>query len=169
MDLLFSSLSIKRLSYLILVAITAFFVKSMTANPQAYWLIWSAFLLSLVTTGDSFKRRLNTIIITGLASGFVAFAAGYLNIVPLLLAFYLFIVTAVCVYVGQRKPDYFLQACMINLFAILSASSDVSFAANSDRLDFICLGVAIAALLQMLFYPYFIRNELQLHSLNLKA
>jgi hypothetical protein len=160
MDLLFSSLSIKRALYVILVALTVYLVKWSFPHLQADWLIWSAFLLSLILTGDSFKRRLSAIIITGLLAGFASFIAASLGSSPFFLALYLFIVTMICVVVGQRYPAIFLQTCIINLFVMLTSSMD-TLASNLDHFELICIGVLITVLLQFVFYPYFIRNELK--------
>lgn len=159
MDLLFSSLSLKRLTYLILVAITTYGLMFFTGYQEAYWLIWSAFILSLITSGDSFKRRIQTIVITGLTAGFIAFFAASLES-PLLLALLLFLITSICIGIGNRHPELFFQALIINLFAILSACLNPQ-TYNLDRFEFICMGVMIAACLQIVFYPYFIRNELK--------
>jgi hypothetical protein len=161
MDLLFSTLSIKRLAYLILVALAVYWIKSSSSNPEVCWLVWTAFLLSWVTAGDSFKRRLNMIVITGLITGFVSFLVGSLVASPLLLTLILFFITFICVSIGELHPKYFMQTCIVIVFAILSGHFSIPVSENSDRFIFICLGVAIAAVLQMVFYPYFIRNELQ--------
>ncbi len=160
MDLLFSSLSIKRFIYVILVAILACIGMVYAHHHEAYWLVWSAFIMSLITTGDSFKRRVTTILITGFAAAFVAWLASIIQS-PLLLALYLFVITIICVSLAYRRPVTFFQAFIINLFAILSACLHVPFGSELARFIFICGGVMIAALLQMVFYPYFIRNELQ--------
>lgn len=161
MDLLLSPASIKRLAYLFLVALIAFLAKSRMNSPEAYWIIFSAFFLSLVTTGDSFKRRVGIILITGFAAAFAAFLAADFMAIPLLLALYYFAVTVLCVYYGQQKPAWYMQACLINIFVILAGSGAVMLSLNLDRFMFICMGVLIAAGLQMIFYPYFIRNEIQ--------
>lgn len=160
MDLNFSSLPLKRLSYLILVALAAYFLQSKLHSPQTYWLIWTAFLLSLITTGDSFKRRITTIIITGLAAAFVSFVADSLTSLFPLLAIYLFIVTVICVLVSQLYPEYLLQSFIVNVFAILSSGS-ISLSLNTDKFMLIIMGISLIVLLQIIFYPYFIRNELK--------
>lgn len=160
MDLLFSSLSIKRLSYLILVAFSVYFIQTRINNVEANWLIWAAFLLSLITTGDSFKRRFNIIIITGLLAGFAAFLVGSLTISPLLVTLVLFLITLVGVSAGETYPAYFMQMSIVIMFAILSGHFSNSHSENLTRFVFIVTGVAIAAVLQIIFYPYFIRNEL---------
>lgn len=161
MDLLFSSLSLKRLLYLILVAGITFWASTFFHGyREVYWLIWSAFILSLITTGDSFKRRINVIVITGLCAAFVAYFAAALAS-PLLMAIYLLFVTATCVSIGQRFPLTSFQIYIIGIFAILSACLDTSIIGDLQRFEFICLGTAIAGLLQIVFYPYFVRNELK--------
>ena len=112
MDLLFSSLSVKRLSYLILVAFTVYWVKSGSSNPEVYWLIWTAFLLSMITTGDSFKRRLNMIVITGLAAGFVSFFIGSLSASPLLVTLILSDNCHLC-FNRRAAPAYFMQSFIV--------------------------------------------------------
>lgn len=161
MGLLSSPLLIKRISYLILVAFTANVVVLYVNSSQAYWLLWTALLLSLITTGDSFKRRLIMIVITGFASAFMSFAAGCLVSLPILLALFLFIITAVCIVISQRYPEYFLQALIVNLFVIISGGVEMPLVAYAEIFILMSIGIAIAALLQIIFYPYFIRNELQ--------
>jgi uncharacterized membrane protein YgaE (UPF0421/DUF939 family) len=155
-----SSLSIKRLSYLILVALAVYLIKPHFYSSQSYWLIWSALILSLITSGDSFKRRITMIVITGLTAAFACFIAGCLTPITILLGIYLFIITLVCAVASQLYPRYFFPTFIINLFVILSSTS-VSFAENTERFVFISIGVVIAAVLQIIFYPYFIRNERQ--------
>lgn len=161
MDLHFSSLSVKRLIYLTLVALAVYLIKPHLCSSQDYWLVWAAFLLSLITSGDSFKRRITMIIITGFTAAFVSFIAGCLAPILIFTALYLFIVTLVCVIVSQLYSQYFLPAFIINLFAILSGAASISLAENAERFVLISIGIAIAALLQIIFYPYFVRNELQ--------
>lgn len=161
MGWLSSPLSIKRISYLILVACVANFVILYIKSSQAYWLLWTALLLSLITTGDSFKRRLIMIVITGFAAAFMSFAAGCLASIPILIALFLFVTTAACLVISQRYPEYFLQAFIINLFVIISGSAAMPLTAYAEIFILMSIGIVIAAILQILFYPYFIRNELQ--------
>lgn len=101
------------------------------------------------------------IVITGLAAGFASFLVGSLVASPLLLTLILFFNTLICVAIGELYPIYFMQTCIVIVFAILSGHFSISAYENLDRFIFICMGVAIAAVLQMVFYPYFIRNELR--------
>jgi len=153
MDLLFSILSIKRLCYLILVALAVFWVKSATHHVEVSWFIWSAFLLSLITTGDSFKDRLSNIIITGLLAAFISFFIGSLTGTPLLQTLILFLLTLISVSIAEAYPVYFLQMSIVIIIAILSG--------HASPFIFICVGTAIAASLQIVFYPYYMRNEWQ--------
>lgn len=163
MDLHFSSL--KRLSYLILVALVVYLIQPHICSSQSYWLIWSALFLSLITNGDSFKRRITMIVITGLTAAFASFIAGCLAPIVILAGIYLFIITLISAVVSQRYPRYFLQALIINLFVILASSALVSLSENTERFVLISMGVGVAALLQIIFYPYFVRNELQAYVL----
>jgi hypothetical protein len=160
MDLLFSPLSIKRIAYLALVVLTVYAVILILHPPQACWLIWPAFLLSLVLVGDSFRRRLTAILITGAAIALASFAAADLSSDPFFLSFYLLFATIICVAAGQIFPAIFTEACLVNLFVILAGSIN-TLPSKPGYLELICIGIAIAGLLQIVFYPYFIRNELK--------
>lgn len=160
MDLLFSSLSIKRLGYLILVALSVYAITYVCTNREAYWLVWSAFLLSLITTGNSFGRRVSIILITGLLAAFLSFMVGNLVDQPLFLTIILFLIFLFSVSFGVRRPAYFFEVSIILSFVILSGYKSYSLMTNLDKFGFICGGMLIAAGLQIVFYPYFVRNEL---------
>src|SRR5438045_90187 len=101
MDLLFSSLSLKRFSYLAFVAFVVYLIQADSNHSEIYWLISSAFLLSLITTGDSFKRRLTAIVITGLSAGFITVFVGSLTSSPMLVTLILFLITIFCVAISE--------------------------------------------------------------------
>ncbi|WP_172622830.1 aromatic acid exporter family protein [Aquicella siphonis] len=160
MDSIFTS-TIRRFIYLVLVAFAACVLWRLFCHQEGYWLVWAVLLCSLVTQGDSFRQRLINIIITGLAAAFVVFGAGCIRDLPLLPGLYILIVTAVCVYISQQHAEYFLQAFIVNLFAVLASAMPASFADNAARLFFISAGMAVALVFQIIFYPYFIRDELR--------
>jgi uncharacterized membrane protein YccC len=153
--------NLKRLLYLALVATTAFLINDGLANNQGYWLIWAALIFSLITSGDTFKRRMTMIVITGMIAAFAAFIAGTINSILSIITIYLFILTFGSVFVSQRYPQYFFQAFIIILFVILASGMPVTLVENGERFVLIISGGIIAAFFQILFYPYFIRNELR--------
>lgn len=155
--------NLKRLLYLALVATTAFLIKDGLDNTQGYWLIWAALIFSFITTGDTFKRRITMIVITGAITAFTAFIAGTFHSILPLLAIYFFILTFASVFVSQTYPQYFFQAFIVIIFAILSSGIPTTLAENGERFVLIMSGSMIAAFFQILFYPYFIRNELRTH------
>lgn len=161
MDVLCTPALIKRLVYLSLVIGITCLVEWYVANPQGFWLIGIALTLSLETKGNSFKRRLLTMVIAGLVVVAAVFVAGYLAGSFFLAASYLFVVTMTSVFVSQRYPSFFLVAFIINMFTILSIHIPVSPVENMNRLMLMILGVTIVSIFQFLFYPYFIRNELR--------
>lgn len=162
MDLQLTSSSIKRLIYLSFVISSAFFIQSyFHDHTQIYWLVWAALIFSLITLGDTFKRRIEIITTTSLIASLSVFLAGNLAWYLPLSAMYLFLVTITCVYVSQAHPKYFFPAFIINIFTIVSAGMAASLAESLDRLVWMNVGLLIALIYQMLFYPYFIQNEIR--------
>jgi hypothetical protein len=155
----FAAPSIKRLIYLILVTVAAFAVQFKFNHAQDYWLIWSALIISLLTTGEAFKSRIGIMLLTGVAAGLSAVIAASLTSLFPVLAIYLFIITTGCMLLSQRYPHYFLTAFIINLFAIVSAGLPATMPDSGYRFIFILMGAAIALIFQVLFYFHFVINE----------
>ncbi len=155
----FAAPSNKRLIYLILVTVAAFAVQFKFDHAQNYWLIWSALIISLLTSGETFKTRILIMLLTGVAAGLSAFfAASLISLFPVL-AIYLFIVTTGCMLLSQCNPHYFLMAFIINLFALISAGLPATMPDSVDRFIFILMGTAIALIFQVVFYFHFVINE----------
>src|SRR5690606_16195115 len=87
-----------------------------------------------------------TVLLTGGAASFT-----------LLLAVYLSVITGIGMYLVQRYPNYFFPVFLIMLFAVVSVSN----LPTATSAQFILIGTLIAGLPQILFWPYFVRNELQ--------
>ena len=154
----FAAPAVKRLIYLILVTCVAFAVQFELNHAQGYWLIWSALIISLLTTGETFKSRIGIMLLTGVAAGFSALIAVCLTSLFPALAIYLFIITTGCMLLSQRYPHYFLMAFIINLFALVSAGLPATMLDSGYRFIFILTGVAIALIFQLLFYFHFVIN-----------
>lgn len=160
MDFIFT-LSIKRLLYLVLVTASACLLWQWFCHSESYWLVWAALLLCLVTQGDSFRQRVINISVTGIIAAFAAFIAGWAGQLPIVPGLYILLVTAVCVFVSHKKTDYFLQAFIINLFVVLGSAIPAVLPDNAARFFFICAGMMVSLIYQIIFYPYFVRNEIK--------
>ncbi|MCW5583121.1 MAG: hypothetical protein KIT56_04415 [Gammaproteobacteria bacterium] len=101
------------------------------------------------------------VLATGMTAAGVAFVAGCLAGLLPSIVLYLFITSILCVLVAQYYPECFFSAFIVNVFAILSGTMQESLAGNMDRLVLIIIGVMVAAVFQVLFYPHFVRNELR--------
>jgi|GEM_PF-1278087 uncharacterized membrane protein YgaE (UPF0421/DUF939 family) len=161
MGFIIAPLVIKRLLYLILITSSAFIIQDYLGSSQKYWLVWSACILGLITHGDSFKRRITVILVAGLIAAFSAFLSACLAFYPFILAVFLFMLTISCVAVSLRYSEYFFVAFVINLFAIMSGELPAPVLIIANRFLIITFGMGIALFFQVLFYPYFVRNELQ--------
>jgi hypothetical protein len=160
-DLAFIPSSINHLVYLILVTCTAFIVYHLFNDQESYWLIWSALTFSLLSVGDTFKSRIITLLLTGIAASISAFLATCFVFQPPLLALYLFIITLICMGLSQRYSHYFFPLFIINLFAILASSQVITFSEAGTRLLFTLTGLLIALVFQLIFYFRFAQNESQ--------
>lgn len=162
MDFQLTSSSIKRLLYLAFVISSAFYIKSyFHYSPQIYWLVWTALIFSLITVGDTFKRRIEIITAAGLIASFSVFIASNLSWYLPLSAAYLSLITLSCVYMSQAYPKFFFPIFIINIFTILSAGMAISLVESVDRVMWMNVGLLIALFYQLLFYPYFIQNEIR--------
>lgn len=158
---LLSSLSLKRLLYLILVTLTAFALSHSMSGSQRYWLVWSALFFSQITLGNSFKKRIFVIVLTGVLTAIVVFIAGSLTSQLLLLTLFLSLVTFLGVLLGLLLPEIFFLTFIINLFALAAGGIPPGLNENSQRFFYILGGTAIAVVWQILFWFHFFRNEIQ--------
>ena len=154
-------LSIRRLFYLLLVTCAAFAAHACSCNPQSYWLVLSALILSLITIGDTFSRRVFAITLTGVACTLSVLISGIISGVPIIQAVFLALLTVGCVYVGQYFSRYFLLFLTINLFALVSGTMPASLPQVTDRMMFVFCGMVIAIFFQIVFLPGFLRHELR--------
>lgn len=151
--------SIKNFIYLLLVTGCAFIAWHFLHFSERYWLIWSALILSLIASPAAFKARIKMIVLTGAASAAAAFLAGYFASYFSLFAVYLFLITLICMWLGQLFPHFLFCVFIINLFAILSGGLAVSFSEAVARFIFILIGMLIPLALQIVFYLRFLQNE----------
>lgn len=159
MDLQLSSALIKRSIYLIIVTSAVFVTQHYCHFSQPFWLIVPAFTLALITSGNTFLSRFTLILLTGLSALILALLAAWLGFSVLLLSLFLCLVTVICTYLGQCYPAYFFPAFLVNLFAILANAMDTPHAQGIGLP--MLVGLMIALLPQLLFWPYYQRDELQ--------
>ena len=158
------NLALKRLFYLFIVAIVAFFLTTYIKNPQSYWIILSALSASFITAGHTCWQRIFIILVSGfIAAVYVFFAAAIATIhPPFVLAIYLAIIVMINLLISQRYPTYFIALFIINIIVILSGI--LSLRINGDLMNaisisyFIFLGFFIAAFFQLIFYRHFFQN-----------
>lgn len=154
-----SAASIKRLIYLFLVTVTAFIIQIHLDNSQSHWLVWSALLLSLITTGNTFWQRISIIALAGIVLCLIVFISGMVSALIIVFSLYLFVLTCALVYAGQAHSKYFYIFFIINLFAILSISYLSISQENIARSEYVLFGAAIVMCFQFIFLPYFKRDE----------
>lgn len=159
MDLLFTTTSIKRLIYYIFVTAAAFLVPHYISDSQVYWLIWSALILSLITTGETFLRRLMIIILTGVMAAFMVWMTASLVHHIYLLAVSLFIITAAGAIIIQRWPQYYISVTAVIILSVLSAGLPAPMTDHFHRAVLVMMGLGIAVLFQLAFLPFYFRNQ----------
>ena len=163
MDLFFFAESINRIVYLLIVgclAILLYFY--FEPCSERYWLVWSAFGLSLLTAGKTFSSRVTRLVLTGLLAMIAVFMSGVFASNVLMLGIYLFFVTAISIYITHLYPRLFLITFIISLFAILSAMHQSLMLLDlKDDDAYILAGILIALLPQIIYWPYYTRNELR--------
>jgi len=98
---------------------------------------------------------------TGMAASLSVFLAGNFAWYFPLSVLYLSLVTLICVYVSQAHPKYFFPAFIINVFTIISAGMAASLIESINRMAWMDVGLLLALFYQILFYPYFIQNEIR--------
>lgn len=151
--------STKTLVYVLLVISAAFIIYLITATPQSFWVIWSAFLFCLISLGQTFSRRVGLIALTAIAASFAAFIAGICAYSIIALALYLFLLTGVSILFVETYPEYSLLAFIVPIFGILGGNISSSFAAHLMKLLFILSGGAIVIMAQLIFFYKFRVNE----------
>lgn len=159
MDLLFTSLSIKRLVCLLALTSIAVLIYAYQANPQALWLPLTALLFSLINAGETFPRRLKLTAVTGLAAVAAVFLAGCAASFTTLLAVCLLITTILAMAAAYHNSSYFLPAVIVNLLAILSGGFPPGLAENLHRCLFTVYGILLALSFQLVFLPFYFRSE----------
>lgn len=155
-------MNVKRtLIYLVLIYISSFLIYFVTNSTQSFWIIWSAFIFSLISLGETFSRRLSIIAIAALAAGFAAFISGLCAHSIWLLALYLFALTGLCIWFVEQYPTYSLLAFIVPVFAIIGGNPGATFSHHISKLGFILLGGLIVIAAQLLFARKFKLTEIQ--------
>lgn len=142
-----------------LVASTAIAVEVMLAGSQSYWIVWSALTLSLIIIGNTFLKRIGAVVGLGVL---LAIAAVITNIGAMFMPVFLVVVaiiTLACVWLSQRKSEYFYPFVILNLFAVMSGMLPVSIPGSMDRALCILVGTSIASVCQLIFLPGFAKSE----------
>lgn len=137
---------------IILTGLSLFFSLSLYyfyPSSQAYWLIWSAIVFSLVRPQPTLSHHLFMLFIGGVVSAAIAFLATMAAVNIGLLAFFLFIVTVSCVSAALYFPSIFLLCFLTNLFANVSGGISVPISLALSRSGFILLGMIIVILLNI--------------------
>jgi uncharacterized membrane protein YccC len=162
MDLLFITLSIKRMLYLLLIAGTVLFFVQYKGENQAYYsLVIAAFMFALIPLRGTFYRSIRTLFLTGLCAALLSLLAGFASHLSWLLTAYLFVVTISIGLLSQRYPDEGLPLFVVNLLVLFASRPALTFDENVSSALFILLASGIAIVLHMVSWPYFARSKWQ--------
>lgn len=151
----------KTILYLFTVFVLAYIVYFVTATQQSFWVIWSAFIFSLLSLGNTFSRRIGSIALFVIISALAAFLSGLCAHSMIGGALFLLILTGASIFFIEMNPEYSLQAFIIPLFGILGSSIASSFSMHLAKLLFIITGGAIVIAAQFIFVYKFRINETQ--------
>jgi hypothetical protein len=180
--------SIKRLSYLVLIALSGIYFFQLAFYPAFHpaflhpsnntiLLVLTTFLLAYTPFSTTFTHPFTSILVTlvaGLTAAFTSLLAGFFAPIFLLLLIYLFLITFICSYLGQRYSNYYFPLLIVNLLVIIAAAENISipqFLTIPHLYQLlqpcliICAGTLIVSLWQIILYPYFFRDQIQLKML----
>lgn len=149
------------ITYLLIVLISAYIIHLFLPKQQSFWIVWSAFVFSLISLGVSFHRRLQLITYIALVCAIAAFIASLCASSIVALAVYLFIITGVSIYFAENKPEYSLFVFIVPIFAILGGRVATPFSAHILKLVLILAGALIVILAQFVFFSQFKTNEMR--------
>lgn len=136
-------LAYKRFIVLFLTFATAFYLSQYFGH--SYWLLWSTFFFSLISTGKTFVKLFLTILITLI----ISIASSLLvSINP----YFIILILFLTVIVQQYQPDYSIHSLIVSLFAIISTS------VKPDTY-MILLGGGLVLGFQLLNWPFYLLNE----------
>lgn len=149
----------KTIVYLLLVIVTAYIVYFLTSSQQSFWIIWSAFIFSLISLGRTFNRRIGLIALSAIISALAAFIAGLCAYSIIALAIYLFLLTGACILFVETYPEYSVAAFIVPIFGILGGSITSSISEHFIKLFLIIGGGVIVMMAQFIFFYKFQANE----------
>ncbi len=153
---------IRRLTYFIIVTVLAFSAsRFLPTYVQTNWLIWSALSLSLISLGNTFFQRISCILLTGIGCAAGLFLASLLMPNMQILYLYLGGASFLLVYGMSRQPHYWLPLLIVNFFIAFSLVPDAKLASNWYPGELILLGTLIALVPQIIFWPYFVSNQIK--------
>lgn len=162
MGLLFTASTIKRLIYLLLISGIVFFALS-NHYTQINWFIWALLALSFVSIEAIEWRQQVLVCAAGLAIIIAVVISGSISSQIYLLASYLFILTAVCMFGSQLYPQSGLALFTVNLFALVASQFMPTWIENVDRMVAMSAGLLLAILVQLIFFWPFRRSESRLY------
>lgn len=153
--------TLRRLTYFIIIAVAALSASGLQPFAPTYWLIWSAFSLSLITFGNTFAQRFFCILLTGIGMAAAVSLAGLAAMFPPLFYAYICAATLFLVYAMNKWPAYGLPLFLLNMFVLLGIYPDADSSAQAIPASFILLGMLIALLPQFIFWPHYISNQIK--------
>lgn len=132
----------------------------MFADSQSYWVVWSALALSIIIIGDTFLKRMVSIASMGAILAVTSLIANLSALYFPVFIIFIAACTAACMWMAQRKSEYFYPFMMVNLFTLLSGMLPISIPGTVDRSVSILIGTLIVTTYQFLFLPWFVRSEM---------
>lgn len=161
MDTLITLHSIKRFLYLLLVIALAIFIQPHIHFPESRWLIWAVAMLALVMEGETFKRRLSAIATLGVMTAASVLFVGYAGNWHITAVISFVLLVGWGAYTSQYHPAHFWAIIVTVVSGLLSGLMPAPLSDLLLRALSVLIGAGIVLCAQLLFYPYFIRNELR--------
>lgn len=161
MNLLLTPSAIKYFIYLCLVAVSSYTLSNLFNSEESYWLIWIALTLTLLTSGLTFWRRLKRILATGIGIIASVLVATGLAHYPFILIFYLAALAGGSAYLALKYSPHFFSFLLMMLFGIIASYIEPTHADMRMRLLYLLIGLSVASIYQLLFWPYFIREQIR--------
>jgi hypothetical protein len=119
--------------------------------PQGYWISVSALLGLYFSAPLAMQRQYGLFISIALAIGLLAVVTSLIADSVIQLAFFLFFLSLVTIYIGLTYPGLWPSAFIASFYAVLSAGLQTNLDGAMQRFACIVAGFAIAILVQIVF------------------
>jgi uncharacterized membrane protein YgaE (UPF0421/DUF939 family) len=144
-------LQMQQILRVLIAAILSFGLSAYFHIPEGYWISVSALLGLYFSMPLVLRRRYGLVVGIALAIGLLALITSLIAASTIQLAFFLFVLSLITVYIGLTYHGLWPAAFVASFYAILSAGLLTNLDGSMQRFCCIVLGFAIAIAVQIVF------------------